>query len=150
MFGPHLTIDLYECDTHLLGNVEHICKVLDEMPELLDMRKITEPQVLKYDGTPGSFDKGGVSAFVIIATSHISIHTFVHQRYASMDIFSCKEFDVDKALSYVAEKFKSKKTEINLIMRGKEFPNESEKAKAIVVRERKGISPMYGKKGKKA
>jgi S-adenosylmethionine decarboxylase len=148
MFGPHLTIDLYECDTKLLADSEHICKVLDEMPGLLDMRKITTPQVISYDGTPGSFDKGGVSAFVIIATSHISIHTFVHQRYASMDIFSCKEFDVDKALSYVRDKFKARKTEINFLMRVKEFPKEAEKAKAIVVRERKDISPV--KKDKKA
>jgi len=113
MFGPHLTIDLYGCDAGLLMDAEHICKVLDEMPGLLDMRKISKPQIISYEGTPGTFDKGGVSAFVIIATSHISIHTFVEQRYASMDIFSCKEFNVDKALAYAAGKFKAKKTEIN-------------------------------------
>jgi S-adenosylmethionine decarboxylase len=146
MFGPHLTIDLYGCDAGLLMDAEHICKVLDEMPGLLDMRKISKPQIISYEGTPGTFDKGGVSAFVIIATSHISIHTFVEQRYASMDIFSCKEFNVDKALAYAAGKFKAKKTEINLLMRGKEFPKEVEKAQTIVVKERKSIVPTVSRK----
>lgn len=141
MFGPHLTIDLYGCDAGLLADAVHIYNILDEMPALLKMRKITKPQILPYAGSPGSFDRGGVSAFVMIATSHISIHTFVHQRYASVDIFSCKEFDTEKAVRYISGKFKAKKIETNLLSRGREFPKEINKSKALVVRERKGIKP---------
>ena len=88
MLGPHLTMDLYGCDAHALSSKELIYVMLDELPGLLKMRKITKPQILPYGGTKGTFDRGGISAFVIIATSHISIHTFVRQRYASIDIFS--------------------------------------------------------------
>lgn len=109
MFGPHLTIDLYGCDAGLLSSTDHIYKILDEMPGLLEMRKITKPQILPYGGSPGTFDKGGISAFVMIATSHISIHTFIAQKYASVDIFSCKEFDTEKATKYISGKFKAKK-----------------------------------------
>lgn len=73
---------------------------------------------------------------MLIATSHISIHTFVHQRYASVDIFSCKEFDTGRAQNYVFSKLKAKKMETNLLSRGKEFPKEVEKAKAVVLNER--------------
>ena len=139
MFGPHLTIDLYGCDAKLLADAEHIYKILDEMPTMLRMRKISKPHILPYLGTPGTFDKGGVSAFVIIATSHISIHTFVHQKYASVDIFSCKEFDTSKAVKYISTKFKAKKIESNLLSRGREFPKEIERASAIVARERKSL-----------
>ncbi len=145
MFGPHLTIDLYGCDAKLLGDMAHVYRILDEMPGLLDMKKISKPQVLPYEGSKGTFDKGGISAFVIIATSHISIHTFVHQKYASVDIFSCKAFDTDKATRYISEKFKAKKTETNLLSRGREFPKEVGRAKAIVVRERRGIKPYRGR-----
>lgn len=143
MFGPHLTIDLYGCDASLLTDIDYIFGMLDEMPGFLGMRKISGPHVIRYEGTPGSFDKGGVSAFVIIATSHISIHTFVEQKYASVDIFSCKEFDVEKALDYVSSKFKAKKMEVNLLSRGKEFPKEIGRVKAIVTRERGGFSPLH-------
>ncbi len=142
MFGPHLTIDLYGCDAALLMDPGHIYKILDEMPTMLHMRKITKPQILPYPGTPGTFDKGGVSAFVMIATSHISIHTFAYQKYASIDIFSCKAFDTEKAIKYISGKFKAKKIETNLLTRGREFPKEIPKATAIVVNDRKSL-PAY-------
>ncbi|MDE1874232.1 MAG: adenosylmethionine decarboxylase [Candidatus Micrarchaeota archaeon] len=145
MFGPHLTIDLYGCDSRLLSDAKHIYRILDEMPTLLAMKKITKPQILPYEGSPGTFDKGGVSAFVMIATSHISIHTFVEQKYASVDIFSCKAFDTGKAIRYISGKFKAKKTETNLLSRGKEFPKEIRKATAIVVRERHDLKPRKQK-----
>lgn len=136
MFGPHLTIDLYGCDPKILSSEDRLYEMLDEMPGLLKMKKISKPQIVPYAGSPGSFDRGGFSAFVLIATSHISIHTFVHQRYASVDIFSCKEFDTGRAQNYVFSKLKAKKMETNLLSRGKEFPKEVEKAKAVVLNER--------------
>ena len=142
MFGPHLTIDLYGCDTELLNSDSHIYRILDEMPVMLQMRKITKPQVLHYNGTPGTFDKGGVTGFVIIATSHISIHTFVHQKYASVDIFSCKAFDTEKAIAYISGKFKAKKAETNLLTRGREFPKEIGKSKLIVARDRRNVKSV--------
>ncbi|MDE1855151.1 MAG: adenosylmethionine decarboxylase [Candidatus Micrarchaeota archaeon] len=145
MFGPHLTVDLYGCDAKLLSDMAHVYRILDEMPGLLDMKKISKPQVMPYEGSAGTFDKGGISAFVIIATSHISIHTFVAQKYASVDIFSCKAFDTERAIRYISGKFKAKKIETNLLSRGKEFPKEVERAKALVVRERRVIKPFKGK-----
>ena len=143
MFGPHLTIDLYGCDAKLLNDTANIFRILDEMPTLLDMKKISEPQILPYAGSPGTFDRGGVSAFVLIATSHISIHTFVHQRYASVDIFSCKAFDTNKAIKYISGRFKAKKAETNLFNRGREFPKEEPLAEKIVANDRKKITALH-------
>ncbi len=130
-------MDLYGCDAHALSSKELIYVMLDELPGLLKMRKITKPQILPYGGTKGTFDRGGISAFVIIATSHISIHTFVRQRYASIDIFSCKEFDAGRAAAYVSSKFGAKRMESNLLSRGREFPKDVIKSGAIVALDRK-------------
>jgi len=35
-------------------------------------------------------DPGGWSGFVIIAESHISIHTFPARRFVSIDVYTCK------------------------------------------------------------
>jgi S-adenosylmethionine decarboxylase len=129
-------MDLYGCDPMALSSAELIYEILDELPGQLKMRKITDPQILPYGGTEGTFDRGGISAFVIIATSHISIHTFVSQRYASVDIFSCKEFDAAKAEAYMVAKFKAKRTETNLLTRGREFPKDVSRSSAIVARDR--------------
>lgn len=139
MFGPHLTLDLYGCDEEKLVNKEFTYKILDELPVLIDMNKISEPSVILHEGNPKSFDKGGISAFVIIAESHISIHTFRGYGFASVDIFSCKPFDVKKAQEYLIEKFKAKKVEKHVISRGREFPREIEKVSNILIKERKSF-----------
>ena len=137
MFGPHLTLDLYSCNKKTLLDSDFIYKMLDELPEIIGMTKISKPQILDYPGKKDSFDKGGISGFVLIAESHISIHTFAAQEYASVDIFSCKHFDIKTVESYFIEKLQAKKAEKHLISRGREFPKDVEKAKQIVIRSRK-------------
>ena len=140
MLGQHLTLDFYDCDKENLGNQDFIYQILDELPELIGMQKLTKPSLTVYEGNPNTFDKGGISGFVIIAESHISIHTFFEQEFASVDIFSCKEFDLEKATNYLVEKLKTKKVERNLINRGIEFPKNIKLAKAVVNRQRLDIS----------
>lgn len=131
MFGPHLTLDLTGCSRERLNDRELISKILDELPAKLGMHKISEPFVKKYDvPTPG------LTAFVIISESHISIHTFVEERFASIDIFSCKDFDVKKATDYLTKVFQPEKIEKNFLMRGTHYPMEVRKAVQFANRER--------------
>lgn len=64
----------------------------------------------------------GVSGFVMIAESHISIHTFPDQDYVFMDIFSCRNFDANTAIRYLVEAFEATKYEKNILKRGIDFP----------------------------
>ena len=99
----HLLIDGYECDAAQLADQEHVRRFLDEFPGAISMTKITEPSVHLYHG-PVAQD-WGVSGFVIIAESHISVHTFPDRAYVNIDVFSCMEFDADAALAQVRERF---------------------------------------------
>ena len=137
MFGPHLTLDLYGCNEEKLSDSRFIYKILDELPNLLGMRKISQPYVLFHEGNPKSFDKGGISAFILIAESHISINTFVGYGFASIDVFSCKPFDEEKVENYLVKAFEASKIERNYLERGREFPRKIEKAIQLVVEERK-------------
>jgi len=137
MFGPHLTLDLYDCNKKRLLDLDFVYKVLDELPNLIGMHKISPPQVMVQHPNPNTFDKGGISGFVLIEESHVSIHTFVAQEYASIDIFSCKDFDVQGAVNYLVNKFEAQKVEKHLFSRGKEFPKDIEIAKTIVLKSRK-------------
>ncbi|MEM5829668.1 MAG: adenosylmethionine decarboxylase [Candidatus Aenigmatarchaeota archaeon] len=139
MFGPHLTLDLYHCNKKKLSDKKFILAFLEELADVIGMRKIAPPQAIEYEGNPNSFDAGGISAFLLIAESHISIHTFVKQAFASLDIFSCKDFDLKKTEDFVVKKLEPKKVERHFILRGKEFPKEVEKAKKIVAKEREKI-----------
>ncbi len=140
MLGPHLTLDMYGCNKDKLNSEKLIYKILDELPDIINMHKISKPQIIKYPGKEGSFDRGGCSGFVLIAESYISIHTFVDQRHASVDIFSCKNFDTNKAVDYLIDKFNPIKVEKNLIQRGKEFPKDVSKVKQLVAIQRSNLS----------
>ena len=58
---------------------------------------------------------GAYPGFVLIAESHISIHTFPERGYLSLDIFSCKDFDHEQAVDYATELFGIARHEINLV-----------------------------------
>ena len=91
----HLAIDGYGSPSGLLASSEIVLEFLDKFPERIAMTKISEPSVQIYRG-PVEED-WGVSGFVIIAESHISVHTFPDRNYLNVDVFSCKEFDIENA-----------------------------------------------------
>ncbi len=136
-FGPQLVLDLYGCNKQKLADREFIYRLLDGLPKHIGMTKIADPHLLYYEGQEGSFDKGGLSGFVLIGESHIAIHTFVEQEHAFIDIFSCKDFDVEKAERLLVEALEAKKVEKNLFARGREFPKEVPVVAQIVRKDRK-------------
>jgi len=122
MFGPHLMLDCYGCDAKKMNDEKVVLKFLDELIDHIDMTKVAGPFLLPFKGKPDSFDNGGVSAMTIIAESHISIHTFPgNGGYLNIDIFSCKDFDVQGAIDFVTKHFKPQKTEKRLLTRGRHF-----------------------------
>ncbi|MBI2144392.1 adenosylmethionine decarboxylase [Candidatus Woesearchaeota archaeon] len=140
MFGPHLTLDLYGCDKKKLDDYDFIMGMLNEMPEMLGMHKFSTPQLTKIPIQPNSFDKGGLTGFVILIESHIAIHTFPSDGYASFDIFSCKYFSDEKAIAYLTGMLEAERVEKNMIERGRDFvkhyPRNVQKAATIVKKER--------------
>ena len=61
----------------------------------LDMHPISEPVIVSV-GPNNRKDPGGLSGFVLIAESHISIHTFPRRGFVTADVYSCQD-DLDCA-----------------------------------------------------
>ena len=125
----HLVIDGYKGDPDKMWDVDLVRRFLDEYPATLGMTKICEPQVQEYNG-PKSEDSG-VSGFVIIAESHISIHTFPHRDYVNVDVFSCKAFDNERALRDVKALFSLGEVRTWVIDRGLEHLEAKRTQKAV-------------------
>ncbi len=99
-FGEHLTIDGYGGDFHRLNDKDRVHGCLEELPNLLKMNKLCNPHVYHAEDTQIK-DPGRWSGFVIIAESHISIHTFPARRFVSADVYTCKNrTDTDLIISY--------------------------------------------------
>jgi S-adenosylmethionine decarboxylase len=119
--GPHLKLDLYGANAEQAASLEAVYEYLETAPERLGMTKIMPPYVFKYRPLPG-YEDAGVSGFVIIAESHISVHTWPEKNFIAIDIFSCKPFDVQAAIEYAQKHFKAWRWDMNLTDRGLEFP----------------------------
>ena len=118
-FGPHLMMDLRQCNSEKLSDYDHVFNILNELPDKIDMTKITQPYVFPYSGLVPE-DKG-ITGTVIIAESHISVHTFQEKDYCFVDVFSCKHFDVDLAAKYIVDAFESKDHDKYVVSRGRDF-----------------------------
>ncbi len=116
----HLIIDGYSDNQELLQDKAHLRNWLEDCPARIGMNRISPPYVLRYVG-PNPED-WGISGFVFIAESHISIHTFVECGYVNVDIFSCRDFDTEKAIEDLRDKFQLFKLRTCLIDR--EWPVE--------------------------
>ena len=93
--GSHFLLDCYGCSKDKLKDISFIHNLLDAFPAKINMTKVSEPNVFKYNGKIS--EDWGVSGVVLIAESHISIHTFPDKDHAFVDIFSGKEFDTSLA-----------------------------------------------------
>ncbi len=123
-FGPHLMLDLGGCDKKALESLDLIFDILNQLPDKIGMTKITQPYVFKYNGVVP--DDWGITGTVIIAESHISIHTFPEKNYVFIDLFSCKPFNIERAKRYLMKIFNSKKPIVHEVARGMYFPRSSE------------------------
>jgi S-adenosylmethionine decarboxylase len=65
------------------------------------------------------FNPQGVTGIVLLAESHISIHSWPEYDYLAIDIFTCGDKARPlKALEYLREKYQPKKVEVQQIARG--------------------------------
>ena len=106
-FGQHLTIDASSCNGKKLTDQSWVYDILNNLPAKLNMNKMTLPHVVKWLDPGATIE--GISGFVMIAESHISIHTFPEKDYVFIDVFSCKGFDVDNAVKLLVRAFEAKK-----------------------------------------
>ncbi len=115
----HLVIDGFRGDVNKMWDRDLVRGFLLDCPSNLGMTRITEPSVLAYNA-PKS-DDSGISGFVIIAESHISIHTFPLRNYVNIDIFSCMPFDHERALAAAKNLFNLEEVKTWLLDRGLEW-----------------------------
>ncbi|MBM3182730.1 MAG: S-adenosylmethionine decarboxylase proenzyme [Chloroflexi bacterium] len=111
----HLIIDGYGTNPEIMQDERFIHDLLDSYPARIGMTKIAGPTVFRYVGTnPKDW---GISGIVFIAESHISLHTFVERCYINIDVFSCKDFDADRVVKDIADKFQLTTSTCRLVNR---------------------------------
>lgn len=109
--GTHLIIELWGVDSNLLRDCELIQKTLERGSIDADASVICS----KFHHFGGDH---GVTGVVVLAESHISIHTWPENGYAAIDVFMCGTCDPKKSLPHIKEVFKPNTVEVNTFLRG--------------------------------
>ncbi len=121
-FGEHLTLDGYGGNEALLNDEQTVRDCLDKLPELLGMHKLSVPEIYHSDGNDIK-DPGGWTGVVVIAESHISIHTFPKRGFVSADVYTCKNgMDNQFIIDYFTKAFELTDVETHEILRGTRYP----------------------------
>ena len=96
--GTHLLVELRDCNPEILKDLN---KVKDAMVSAAKEAKATIVDISFHE-----FNPFGFSGMVVIAESHLSIHTWPEYAYAAVDIFTCgDQINPDLAASYLIKEF---------------------------------------------
>jgi len=118
----HLLLDLYGCDPSQLEDEAVLRAVLEEIPRRIDMQQIGPVSLRNIKTSVPSDD--GYSGFVIIATSHVSLHAWAPYRMVNIDVFSCEPYEVATVVAYVCEVFRTQQLELQAIERATRSPRQ--------------------------
>ncbi|MDX2085910.1 MAG: adenosylmethionine decarboxylase [Candidatus Melainabacteria bacterium] len=109
--GQHLLVEFYDCNSNVLNNPSLIEQ---HMKEAALACKATIVQSCFH-----RFSPYGVSGVVVIAESHLAIHTWPEFGYAAVDLFTCgTQCDPEVAFEYLREHFHAGRAVFTELHRG--------------------------------
>ena len=110
--GKHILVELYECDRDILNDHETIQDLMVNAAKAAKATVVTSNFHM--------FNPYGVSGAVIIAESHLTIHTWPEHGYAALDVFTCgPEVKTEVAVDYLVKGLKAARSESRVHLRGK-------------------------------
>ena len=109
--GRQILVEFYDCDREVLNDESLIREIL------LEGVRRSRATVISY--TFHTFSPHGVSGVIVIAESHVTIHTWPEHGYAAIDIFTCGEtIDPWVIQSHLERHFRSNKVSSMELKRG--------------------------------
>ena len=111
-FGDHYLVDLYGCDEALIGAAK------PTQEALLSAATRCGSTIIEYHFH--QFSPHGVSGVILIAESHISVHTWPESRFVAVDIFTSGEvMQPEVAIRILEEAFSAGRVDVMKVTRGR-------------------------------
>jgi len=108
--GRHLIAEYYGCDPQILNDVEHIRAAMVRAAGVIGATIMGE--------TFHGFTPQGVSGTVVIAESHLSIHTWPEYGYVAVDIYTCGGLDPRRGFDLLGRELGAESCRLQEIVRG--------------------------------
>ena len=125
----------FDCDRRALMSYDVVYSFLKHLPDKIGMHRMGLPIVYKV--TSEDHPDVGITGVTIIATSHLSLHTFpngqkdgkrkprgvqrrIYKPFFTFDCYSCKGFDPDAVYDELKKAFRPRTIETALVYRLRE------------------------------
>jgi S-adenosylmethionine/arginine decarboxylase-like enzyme len=112
-WGKHLILDAAGCSPKMIGSSTVIKNFTNDLVKRIDMKAYGEPQIVMF----GTGNKKGYTLIQLIETSNIAGHFVEENNTMYLDVFSCKDFDVEIVKDLVHEYFDAQKFSSRVLLR---------------------------------
>ena len=110
MINRHVLYDVWVEDRTLLTTVE-------PMKDLMCRAAVAGGATVLHEHFH-QFAPCGVTGFLLLAESHLSVHTWVDEGFAAFDIFTCGPMNTDKVLEVIREGLHPSHASVRRLVRG--------------------------------
>ena len=119
-FGFQLLLDLYACKKGACDNLALCYHFLEDIIGVLNVEPQSPPFIFHTDGKRYP-DKAGLSGWVPLVESGVQIHTLTPKDFISIDVYSCRQFDVEAVKAFVRSRFTPKRMDCHFLERGIDY-----------------------------
>lgn len=63
------------------------------------------------------FDPHGITGFLLLAESHISVHTWPEEGLAAIDVFTCGRMDANAVIAYLRQRLQPREERLTAVER---------------------------------
>ena len=109
--GIHALLDLYDCDAALLADVAALQALLQRAADAAGATTLAAHFHHFGDGM-------GDTGVLLLAESHISIHTWPEHRFAALDVFLCGDGQLERARALLCEGLRAGRADWREFSRG--------------------------------
>lgn len=128
-FSEHLILDLYDCLSNTVGDLQKCYLFLDDLATMLKAEKLSPPFIVFTDEKKYP-DKAGLSGWIPLFDPETnryfgsSIHTLTPTNFISIDIYCCPKNSSSYKTTvkkFVLNTFKPKRVEEKHFLRGENY-----------------------------
>lgn len=109
--GQHLLVDFEDCDS-MVSSTEKLRQIM--------LESAREIKATIVNSSFHEFNPHGLSGVVVIAESHLAVHTWPEHRAVCVDLFTCSdEMDPVSGIAFLFESFAAGRMTLQTLSRGR-------------------------------
>lgn len=109
----HLIIRAEVENPPLASDIENMNQWMHDLIEKIGMELLLGPYTVFCDDPANE----GLTSICAITTSSITLHSWINPAILQLDVYSCKEFDIQIVFDHIRQRFKTTKIEYKFIDR---------------------------------